>query len=50
MVSNVYLKFSQLTTLDKEERPFTDNYGATSAAVLTEFLSLDDIVILLLRI
>ena len=43
MVSNIYLKFSQLTTLDKKERPFTDNYGVTSAAVLTEFLSLDDI-------
>lgn len=43
MVSNIYLKFSEYATLDKEERPFSDTYGATSAAVLTEFLSLDDI-------
>ncbi|WP_279380030.1 IS110 family transposase [Sporosalibacterium faouarense] len=43
MVSNIYLKFSEYTTSDKEERPFTNTYGATSAAVLTEFLSLDDI-------
>jgi len=43
MVSNIYLKFSQLVTLDKEDKPFSNTYGATSAAVLTEFLSLDDI-------
>ena len=43
MVSNIYLKFSQLAVLDKEDRPFSDKYGATAAAVLTEFLSLDDI-------
>ncbi|NMA50038.1 MAG: IS110 family transposase [Tissierellia bacterium] len=43
MVSNIYLKFSQLAILDKEEKPFSNNYGATSKAVLTEFLSLDDI-------
>ena len=44
MVSNMYLKFSQLAVLDKEDKPFSDRYGATSSAVLTEFLSLDDIV------
>ena len=43
MVSNIYLKFSQLSVLDKEDKPFSNNYGATSMAVLTEFLSLDDI-------
>ncbi|WP_353095124.1 IS110 family transposase [Tissierella praeacuta] len=43
MVSNIYLKFSQLAVLDKEDKPFSNNYGATSTAVLTEFLSLDDI-------
>ena len=43
MVSNIYLKFSELAVLDKDDRPFSNNYGATSAAVLTEFLSLDDI-------
>jgi len=43
MVSNIYLKFSELAVLDKKNRPFSNTYGATSAAVLTEFLSLDDI-------
>ncbi len=43
MVSNVYLKFSQLTVLEKADRPFSNTYGATSEAVLTEFLSLEDI-------
>jgi transposase len=43
MVSNIYLKFSQLAVLDKNDRPFSNTYGATSAAVLTDFLSLDDI-------
>jgi transposase len=43
MVSNVYLKFSQLAVLDKKDRPFSNSYGVTSAAVLTDFLSLDDI-------
>ena len=43
MVSNIYLKFSELAVLDKKERPFSNTYGVTSAAVLTDFLSLDDI-------
>ena len=43
MVSNIYLKFSELAVLDKDNKPFSNTYGATSAAVLTEFLSLDDI-------
>ena len=43
MVSNIYLKFSELAVLDKEDRPFSNTYGATSSAILTEYLSLDDI-------
>lgn len=43
MVSNIYPKFSELAVLDKESKPFSNNYGDTSVAVLTEFLSLDDI-------
>lgn len=43
MVSNIYLKFSQLAVLGKGDKPFSNTYGVTSAAVLTEFLSLDDI-------
>jgi len=43
MVSNIYLKFSQLAVAKDEDKPFSNTYGATSEAVLTEFLSLDDI-------
>ncbi|HZJ99730.1 MAG TPA: IS110 family transposase [Tissierellaceae bacterium] len=43
MVSNIYLKFSELAVLDRPNRPFSDTYGVTSAAILTDFLSLDDI-------
>ena len=37
MVSNLYLKFSELQLLDGDDRPFGNIYGATSSAVLTEF-------------
>ncbi len=43
MVSNIYLKFSQLTVVKDQDKPFSNTYGATSEAILTEFLSLDDI-------
>ena len=43
MLSNIYLKFSELAVIDDERQPFSDRYGATSAAVLTEFLSVEDI-------
>jgi len=43
MVSNIYLKFSELAVLDKEDRPFSNTYGVTASAILTEYLSLDDI-------
>ncbi len=44
MVSNMFLKFSELAILEDSERPFATNYGATASAVLTEFLSTEDIV------
>ncbi|MGO1370173.1 MAG: transposase, partial [Senegalia sp. (in: firmicutes)] len=34
---------SRTFLLNKKERPFSNTYGVTSAAVLTDFLSLDDI-------
>lgn len=40
MVSNMYLKFSELQLLDGDNAPFCDVYGATSSAVLTEYYSL----------
>jgi transposase len=44
MASNLFLKFSELAVLDDEERPFSTNYGATASSVLTEFLSIEEIV------
>lgn len=44
MVSNLYLKFSELQLLDGEYQPFSNIYSATSSALLTEFLSLQDII------
>ena len=39
MVSNLYLKFSELQLLEGDNKPFSNIYGATSSAILTEFLS-----------
>ena len=44
MVSNLYLKFSELQLLDDKYQPFSNIYGATSSAVLTEFMSLQEII------
>ena len=43
MVSNLYLKFSELQLLEGDDKPFGSLYGATSSAVLTEFLSPQEI-------
>lgn len=44
MVSNLYLKFSELQLLECDEQPFSNIYGATASAVLTEFMSLQEII------
>ena len=44
MVSNLYLKFSELELLEGDQQPFSNLYGATSSAVLTEFFSVQDII------
>lgn len=44
MVSNLYLKFSELQLLDKEEKPFSNIYGATASSILTEHLSPQEIL------
>lgn len=44
MVSNLYLKFSELQLLESDEHPFGNIYGATASAVLTEFMSLQEII------
>ena len=49
MASNGYLKFSELVVLNKDEQPFSNTYGGTSVAVLTEFFWMI-LLICLLRI
>lgn len=44
MVSNIFLKFSELSILKEEAHPFTSNHTATAAAILTEMLSLEELV------
>lgn len=44
MISNLYLKFSELELLDDDQQPFSNIFGATSSAVLTEFFSVQDII------
>lgn len=44
MVSNLYLKFSELQLLEGDSQPFSNIYGSTASAVLTEFMSLQDII------
>lgn len=44
MVSNLYLKFSELQLLEDDNQPFSNIYGATASAVLTEFMSVQDII------
>ena len=44
MVSNLYLKFSELQLLEGAEQPFSNTYGAAASAVLTEFLSPQEII------
>ena len=44
MVSNLYLKFSELQLLEGDNKPFSNIYGATSSAILTEFLSPQEII------
>ena len=44
MVSNLYLKFSELHLLEGDNNPFGNVYGATASAVLTEFMSPQEII------
>ena len=44
VLNNLYLEFSGLILADKESKPFTDIFSATSCEVLDYFNSLDQIV------
>lgn len=44
MLNNIFLKFSEFAMLKNEEHPFSNKYGATAEAVLTEFMTNEDLV------
>ena len=44
MLTNIFLKFSELAVSSNNEAPFSNSYGTTATAVLTEFLSPEEIV------
>ena len=44
MLSNIFLKFSELSLLDAEDHPFSNTFGATASSVLTDFLSIEEII------
>lgn len=44
MLNNIFLKFSEYALLNKGEHPFSNKYGATAEAILTEYTTNDDVV------
>ena len=44
MLNNIYLKFSEYALLRNWEHPFSNKFGATAEAVLTEYTTNEDIV------
>ncbi len=43
MLSNIFLKFSEFALLDGDNHPFSNKYGATASAILTEYMSTEDL-------
>lgn len=44
LLNNVFLKFSEFALLKKGKHPFSNKYGATAEALLTEFMTNEDLV------
>lgn len=44
ILNNIFLKFSEYALLRNGEHPFSNKYGATAEAILTEFTTNEDIV------
>ena len=44
MLNNIFLKFSEFAFLQKDEHPFSNKYGVTAEAILTEFTTTEEIV------
>lgn len=43
IISNIFLKFSELAVLEKAENPFSNTFGASSLSTLTEFMTIEDL-------
>ncbi|WP_031270948.1 MULTISPECIES: IS110 family RNA-guided transposase [Clostridium] len=43
ILSNIFLKFSELAVLDKSENPFSNTFGASSLATLTDYMSIEEL-------
>ncbi|MDR3238611.1 MAG: IS110 family transposase [Clostridiales bacterium] len=46
MLSNIFLKFSELAVTNDEDSPFSNSFGAAASAVLTDFLSPEEVVVM----
>ncbi|MFV0420125.1 MAG: IS110 family transposase [Dysgonomonas sp.] len=44
LLNNIFLKFSEFAMLKNEEHPFSNKYGATAEAILTEFMTNEELV------
>lgn len=44
LLNNIFLKFSEFALIRKEEHPFSNKYGATAEAILTEYTTNEDLV------
>lgn len=44
LLNNVFLKFSEFAMLKNGDHPFSNKYGATAEAILTEFMTNDDLI------
>ena len=44
MLNNIFLKFSEYALINKNEHPFSNKYGATAEAILTEYTTNEDLV------
>lgn len=44
LLNNIFLKFSEFSLLGKGEHPFSNKYGATAKAILTDYLSTEELV------
>jgi len=44
LLNNIFLKFSEFAMLKNNEHPFSNKYGATAEAILTKFMTNEDLV------